>query len=67
MLPIARALIDAAPDRVVWASDWPHPLSVKAPPNDAELLELLYRYAPDTAEQQKILVDNPAKLFGFSR
>ena len=67
MLPIARALIDAAPDRVVWASDWPHPLSVKAPPNDAELLELLYRYAPDTAEQQKILVDNPAKLFRFSR
>lgn len=67
MLPIARALIDAAPDRVVWSSDWPHPLSVKAPPNDAELLELLYRYAPTAAEQQKILVDNPAKLFGFTQ
>jgi len=67
MLPIARALIDAAPNRVVWSSDWPHPLSVKAPPNDAELLELLYRYAPTAAEQQKILVDNPAELFGFTR
>lgn len=67
MLPIARVLIDAAPDRVLWASDWPHPLSVKAPPNDAELLELLYRYAPSSAEQQRILVDNPAELFGFTR
>ncbi|MBW6390070.1 amidohydrolase family protein [Billgrantia antri] len=67
VLPIARAYIDAAPDRVVWASDWPHPLSKSPPPNDAELLELLYRYAPDDAERQKILVDNPAELFGFER
>lgn len=65
VLPIARAYIDAAPDRVVWASDWPHPLSFSPPPNDAEMLELLYRYAPDKAERQKILVDNPAALFGF--
>ena len=65
VLPIARAYIDAAPDRVVWASDWPHPLSKSPPPNDAELLELLYRYAPDANERQKILVDNPAELFGF--
>ncbi|MCU5787601.1 amidohydrolase family protein [Alloalcanivorax marinus] len=65
VLPIARAYIDAAPDRVVWASDWPHPLSKSPPPNDAELLELLYRYAPDAGERQKILVDNPAKLFGY--
>ncbi|PAU75253.1 amidohydrolase family protein [Halomonas salipaludis] len=65
VLPIARAYIDAAPDRVIWASDWPHPLSMSPPPNDAELLELLYRYAPDTAERQKILVDNPAELFGL--
>ncbi|WP_417578997.1 amidohydrolase family protein [Nitrincola sp.] len=65
VLPIARAYIDAAPDRVVWASDWPHPLSVSPPPNDAELLELLYRCAPDSTERQKILVDNPANFFGF--
>ncbi|MFB4202964.1 amidohydrolase [Arhodomonas sp. KWT2] len=67
VLPIARAYIDAAPNRVVWASDWPHPLSRTPPPNDAELLELLYRYAPDEAERQRILVDNPAELFGFDR
>lgn len=64
-IPIARAYIDAAPDHCVWASDWPHPISLKQPPNDAELLELLYRYVPDETEQRSILVDNPAKLFGF--
>ncbi len=62
---VARACIEAAPDRVIWGSDWPHPLSKKPPPNDAELLELAYRYAPDEATLRKILVDNPARLFGF--
>ncbi|WBL78386.1 amidohydrolase family protein [Bradyrhizobium xenonodulans] len=65
VIPIARAYIEAAIDRCVWASDWPHPVSVKQPPNDADLLELMYRYAPDQAELEKILVHNPAKLFGF--
>ena len=63
---VARACIGAAPDRVIWGSDWPHPISKKPPPNDAELLELLYRYAPDAATLEKILVDNPSRLFGFS-
>ncbi|TFV74624.1 2-pyrone-4,6-dicarboxylate hydrolase [Bradyrhizobium frederickii] len=66
VIPIARAYIEAAVDRCVWASDWPHPVSVKQPPNDADLLELMYRYAPDQAELEKILVHNPAKLFGFA-
>ena len=65
VIPIARTYIDAAVDRCVWASDWPHPVSVKQPPNDADLLELMYRYAPDQATLEKILVRNPAKLFGF--
>lgn len=65
VIPIARAYIEAAPDRVVWASDWPHPVSKKAPPNDAELLELLYRYAPEPDLRRRILVDNPAALFGY--
>jgi predicted TIM-barrel fold metal-dependent hydrolase len=65
VLPIARAYIEAAPDRVIWSTDWPHPVSTTQPPNDADILELLYRYAPSEAEQQKILVDNPAALFGF--
>jgi predicted TIM-barrel fold metal-dependent hydrolase len=65
VVPLARALIDAAPDRVVWASDWPHPVSKKQPPNEADLLELLYRLVPDQASLKKILVDNPANFFGF--
>ena len=66
VIPIARAYIEAAPDRCVWASDWPHPVSPKQPPNDADLLELMYRYAPDQATLEKVLVHNPAKLFGYS-
>lgn len=67
VIPLARALIDAAPDRVVWATDWPHPVSTRQPPNEGDLIELLYRYAPDEATLKKILVDNPARLFGFDR
>ena len=66
-IAVARACIAAAPDRVIWGSDWPHPVSKKPPPNDAELLELLYRYAPDEDMLRRILVDNPARLFGFAR
>jgi len=66
VLPIAHAYLEAAPDRCVWASDWPHPVSVVQPPNDADLLELLYRYVPDEALLEKVLVTNPAKLFGFA-
>lgn len=62
---VARRLIDAAPDRMIWGSDWPHPVSVKQPPNDADMLELLYRYAPEETVRHKILVENPARFFGF--
>ena len=66
-LPFARAFIDAAPDRVIWGSDWPHSIyQGTTVPNDADLLELLYRFAPDPATRQKILVDNPARFFGFN-
>ena len=65
MIPLARAYIDAAPSRVVWASDWPHPLSLTKVPNDADLIEFLYR-ATDDSEQQSILVNNPETLFGFA-
>ena len=64
VIPIARAYLEAAPDRCVWASDWPHPVSVVQPPNDADLLEQLDSYVADEAELEKILVSNPAKLFG---
>jgi 2-pyrone-4,6-dicarboxylate lactonase len=64
----ARAFIETAPDRMIWGSDWPHPLVTQDMPmkNDGELIELLYRYATSEAVKRKILVDNPAKLFGFA-
>lgn len=66
-IPIARAYIEAAPDRVIWGSDWPH-VQWRKPRmmNDGEVVELLYRYVDnDRALLQKILVDNPARLHGF--
>ncbi len=66
VLPIAHACIEAAPDRVVWGSDWPHPVSVKQPPNEGALLDQLYRYAAgDETTLRRILVDNPARFFEF--
>jgi predicted TIM-barrel fold metal-dependent hydrolase len=65
-VPIAKAFIEAAPERIVWSSDWPHPQWRKRMMNDAEEVELLYRYVDyDKALLQKILVDNPVRLHGF--
>jgi predicted TIM-barrel fold metal-dependent hydrolase len=50
---------------VVWGSDWPHPVSVKPTPDEGQLVDQLARYAGDAATLKKILVDNPARLFGF--
>ncbi|MDA1327212.1 MAG: amidohydrolase family protein [Proteobacteria bacterium] len=65
MAPFARALIETRPDRLVWGSNWPHPNSPVAIPNDGFLLDQLMGWAGDDATRQKILVDNPATLFGF--
>ena len=64
-IPVARAYIKAAPQRVVWASDWPHPTE-KEKPDDAVLFDLLAEWAPDPASRMLILVQNPATLYGFS-
>ncbi|MBZ6226333.1 amidohydrolase family protein [Streptomyces olivaceus] len=61
----ARQYIEAAPERVLWATDWPHPLHAGPVPNDGELMDLLARYAPDPAVREQILVTNPQKLFRF--
>src|SRR5581483_10119661 len=59
---LAKALIKAAPNRCVWASNWPHPsVPAEQRPDDADLLDLLLDWAPDDATRRKILVDNPAK------
>jgi predicted TIM-barrel fold metal-dependent hydrolase len=63
-VPFARALIEAAPDRILWGTDWPHP-NVKVMPNDGDLVDLFPRMAPEPELQYKILVDNPARLYGF--
>jgi D-galactarolactone isomerase len=64
---LMRELIKAAPERVIWGSNWPHALAEKVGyPNDAALLDLLLDWAPDEAVRRRILVDNPAKLYGFN-
>jgi predicted TIM-barrel fold metal-dependent hydrolase len=63
--PFAEALVEAAPDRLVWATDWPHPFCGDSPPSDADLLALFHRWVPDAALRKRILVDNPATLYGF--
>jgi 2-pyrone-4,6-dicarboxylate lactonase len=63
-VPFAQRLIENAPDRVIWGTDWPHP-NVKIMPNDGDLVDLIPLYAPDTAIQKKLLVTNPERLFKF--
>lgn len=63
--PFAEALIEAAADRIVWGTDWPHPDVKGEMPDDGPLLDLLSGWAPDAALRRRILVDNPARLYGF--
>jgi D-galactarolactone isomerase len=61
---LARALIEANPDRCVWASNWPHP-NRKTLPDNAALLDLLGDWAPSDVVRRRILAGNPARLYGF--
>jgi predicted TIM-barrel fold metal-dependent hydrolase len=63
--PFARALILAAPTRCLWATDWPHPQIPVAMPNDGDLMDLLADWVPDRELRRSILVENPARLYGF--
>jgi predicted TIM-barrel fold metal-dependent hydrolase len=79
VIPLAQALIAANPERIVWGTDWPHPNSVTAPGrkptevtpllqiDDGNLLNQLPVWAPDPEILKKILVHNPARLYGFSQ
>ena len=64
---LARSLIEAAPERLVWGSDWPHPAIDGPMPNDGDLLDLLGRWTGDAALRRRILVDNPVALYGFPK
>jgi len=50
---------------VLWGTDWPHPNLWEGMPDDGALVDLIPRYAPDPAVREKLLVDNPAALYGF--
>ena len=63
-IPFAQRLIEAAPGRVLWGTDWPHP-NVRWEPDEADLVDLLPSFA-GAAARHKVLVDNPARLYGFS-
>jgi len=75
VVPLAQALIAANPERIVWGTDWPHPNSASGRKatevtplfqiDDGRLLNQLPVWAPDAATRSKILVDNPARLYGF--
>ena len=70
---LAQALVAANPDRIVWGSNWPHPgrgatrtdIARPYPNDDGLLLNQLPKWVPDAATRKKILVDNPARLYGF--
>jgi len=64
-LPLGRALVQAAPERLVWGSDWPHTTEAPGTVNDADLVDLLHAWAGSDAAMDRILVDNPARLYGF--
>lgn len=63
--PLARAMVAAAPERMVFGSDWPHPAARERMPDDGDLANMFAEWVPDEALRKKILVDNPARLYGF--
>ena len=63
---LAKALIQAAPERMLWASNWPHPSVKGEPPDDAMLLDMLGHWCEDEGTRHRILADNPAELYGFA-
>ena len=69
VIPLGQAVIDRAPDRVIWGTDWPHG-NIFEPgrtPNDGDLFDLIAKMAGDAATLKKILVDNPTRMFSARR
>jgi D-galactarolactone isomerase len=62
---LGKALAKAAPEHTVWATNWPHPTPGIQKPKDAWMLDMLLNWVPDQAARKKVLVDNPARLYGF--
>lgn len=66
-LPFIHALITAAPDRLFWGFDWPHPNYFGPMPNDADLLDLMLDGVPDEAVRHRIFAEKPAEIFEFDK
>lgn len=67
VVEVGRTLAQAAPERAIWGTDWPHVLYDKpAMVNDGDLINVLYDYVPEEAARRKILADNPAGLYRFA-
>ena len=62
----AHALAAVRPDRLLWGTDWPHPHNYREMPNDGRMFDLLADWLPDAAVRNRVLVDNPARLYGFA-
>lgn len=65
VLPMARALIEANPDRVMWGTDWPHPNKYEVNPDDGDLVNAFGEWVTDDVMRQKIMVDTPAAFYRF--
>jgi predicted TIM-barrel fold metal-dependent hydrolase len=63
--PMAEALIEAAPGRILWGTDWPHPNKYVVNPNDGDLVDALGDWVTDEAMRRRIMVDNPAQFYRF--
>ncbi len=66
VVPIAQALVSAAPDRILWGTDWPHP-NFRSMPDDGDLVDTLALFVPDEALRNQILVANPERIYDFGR
>jgi predicted TIM-barrel fold metal-dependent hydrolase len=65
MLPMIHDVVARRPDRIIWGSNWPHPIWPTAMPNDADLVDLIPLWIPDGDVQQQVLVRNPEVLYDF--
>ena len=63
VVPFARRVVEAFPDRVLWGTDWPHPNMKSHMPDDGQLVDLIPKIAPTAELQRKLLVDNPMRLY----
>ena len=61
--PMAQVLVETAPDRIMWGTDWPHPNMKREAPDDGALVDVIPKVAPTVAQQKALLVDNPMRLY----